>query len=88
MGELEDKADEKAEEHHGHDEPSMSQLRSQMIATMNPKTDAKEKDVFPYFETLLRVEKGASLPRYVTIIISRSPQPTASHNGITGVLKN
>jgi hypothetical protein len=37
---------------------SMSQLRSQM-----KETNAKENDGFPYFETLLRVEKGASLPR-------------------------
>jgi hypothetical protein len=37
---------------------SMSQLRSQM-----KETHAKENDGFPYFETLLRVEKGASLPR-------------------------
>ena len=62
-----------------HDEPSMSQLRSQMKA----KTNAKEKDDFPYFETLLRVEKGASLPRYVTIIMSRSPQPIAPHDSQT-----
>lgn len=62
-----------------HDEPSMSQLRSQMI----PKTNAKERDDFPYFETLLRIEKGASLPRYVTIIMSRSPQPIAPHDSQT-----
>jgi hypothetical protein len=36
----------------------MSQLRSQV----NAKTNAKENDGFHYFETLLRVEKGASLP--------------------------
>jgi hypothetical protein len=35
---------------------SMSQLRSPMN-----KTNAKENDGFPYFETLLRLEKGASL---------------------------
>jgi len=49
------------------DEPSMSQLRSRL--------SSKEKNAFPYFETLLRVEKGASLPKYVTIVMSRSPQP-------------
>ncbi len=62
-----------------HDEPSMSQLRSQM----NAKANAKEKDDFPYFEALLRVEKGASLPRYVTIIMSRSPKPIAPHDSQT-----
>jgi hypothetical protein len=62
-----------------HDEPSMSQLRSQM----NEKMNAKEKDAFPYFETLLRVEKGASLPRSVTVVMSRSPQTMASHDSQT-----
>jgi hypothetical protein len=57
------------------DEPSMSQLRSRM--------NAKEKEDFPYFETLLRVEKGASLPRYVTIVMSRSAQPIAPHDSQT-----
>ena len=61
------------------DEPSMSQLRSQV----NAKTNTKENDGFPYFETLLRVKKGASLPRYVTIVMSRSPQTIASHDSQT-----
>ena len=66
------------------DEPSMSQLRSRMNATINAKTvNAKEKEDFPYFETLLRVERGASLPRYVTIVMSRSPQPIAPHESQT-----
>ena len=43
----------------------MSQLRSSV--------NAKEKDVFPYFETLLRIEKSVNT-RHATIVMSRSPQ--------------
>lgn len=49
------------------DETSMSQLRSRL--------KGEEKGPFPYFETLLRIEKGGSLPKNVTIVLSRSPQP-------------
>ncbi len=49
------------------DEASMSQLR----ARLNPKA----KDVFPYFEVLLKVAKGGSLPKFTTIVLCRSPQP-------------
>lgn len=57
------------------DESSMSQLRSSMNAKMN----ARGKDVFPYFETLLRIEKTVNT-RHATIVMSRPPQPlTDSH---------
>jgi hypothetical protein len=46
-------------------ETAMSRLRS----SLKPK----EKDTFPYFESLLRVEKGGGFPKNVTIILSRSP---------------
>jgi hypothetical protein len=49
------------------DESSMSQLR----ARLNPKA----KDAFPYFEVLLKVAKGGGLPKFTTIVLSRSPQP-------------
>jgi hypothetical protein len=49
------------------EESSMSQLR----ARLNPKA----KDVFPYFEVLLKVAKGGSLPKFTTIVLCRSPQP-------------
>ncbi len=52
------------------DDASMSQLRSSLAS--------KKQDAFPYFETLLKVEKGGSLPRNVAIVLSRSPQP-ATH---------
>ena len=48
------------------DETAMSQLRSRLKS---------QKDAFPYFETLLRIEKGGSPPKNVTIVLSRSPQP-------------
>jgi hypothetical protein len=49
------------------DETAMSQLRSRL--------KPPEKNAFPYFEILLRIEKGSSLPRNVTIVLSRSPRP-------------
>ena len=49
------------------DETAISQLRS----SLKPR----DKDSFPYFEILIRVEKGSSLPKNVTIVLSRSPQP-------------
>lgn len=49
------------------DETAMSQLRSRL--------KPPEKNAFPYFEILLRIEKGSSLPRNVTIVLSRSPHP-------------
>jgi hypothetical protein len=49
------------------DETAMSQLRSRL--------KPQEKNAFPYFETLLRVEKRSSPPKNVTIVLSRSPQP-------------
>jgi len=70
-----------------HDEPSMSQLRSQMNAMPNAKANAKEKDAFPYFETLLRVEKGASLPRSTTVVMSRSPQTITPHDSQTAYVQ-
>ena len=48
------------------DDASMSQLRSRL--------NTKKQDAFPYFETLLKVEKGGSLPRNVSILLTRSPQ--------------
>jgi hypothetical protein len=57
------------------DEPSMSQLRSHL--------DSKDKNTFPYFETLLKVEKGGSLPKNVTIVLYRSPQPITPHDSQT-----
>jgi hypothetical protein len=54
------------------DEPSMSQLRSSL--------NSKDRNAFPYFEALLKVEKGRGLARNVTIVKTRSPQPTASHD--------
>src|ERR1700733_2672283 len=59
------------------DEASMSQLRSSMNAKMN----AREKDVFPYFETLLRIEKSVNT-RHAAIVMSRSPQ-LLTPNGAT-----
>jgi hypothetical protein len=53
------------------DESSMSLLRSRM--------NTQEKDTFPYFETLLRVEKGGSLPKKVAIVLSRAPQPVTPY---------
>jgi hypothetical protein len=49
------------------DQSSMSQLRAQL--------KPKAKDVFPYFEGLLKVAKGGSLPKFTTIVLCRSPQP-------------
>jgi hypothetical protein len=48
------------------DETAMFQLRSRLKAL--------GKDVFPYFEALLRIEKGGGLPKNVTIVLIRSPQ--------------
>jgi hypothetical protein len=50
-------------------ETAMFQLRSRLKLLDN--------EAFPYFETLLRIEKGGSLPNNVTIVLSRSPQPVA-----------
>jgi hypothetical protein len=50
------------------DEAVMSELHSRL--------KPKEKGAFPYFEILLRVEKGGSnFAKSVTILLSRSPQP-------------
>lgn len=46
------------------DETSMAQLRSRL--------GAKARGGFPYFEILLKVEKG-NLPKYATILICRAP---------------
>lgn len=54
------------------DEPSMSQLSSRL--------NSKDKNVFPYFEVLLKAEQGGGLARNVTIVKARSPQPVASHD--------
>jgi hypothetical protein len=59
------------------DESSMSQLRSSVNAKMNPR----EKDVFPYFETLLRVDKNVNT-RHATIVMSRSPQPLTDNHSL------
>jgi hypothetical protein len=61
------------------DESSMSQLRSRL--------QAKEKDSFPYFETLLRVEKGGGLPKYVTIVLCRDPRLITPHEAQTAFVE-
>jgi len=48
------------------DETAMFQLRSRLKGL--------DKGVFPNFEALLRIEKGGSLPKNVTIVLARSPQ--------------
>jgi hypothetical protein len=48
------------------DETAMFQLRSRLKAL--------DKEKFPNFEALLRIEKGGSLPNNVTIVLARSPQ--------------
>ena len=60
------------------DESSMSQLH----ARLNPKT----KDVFPYFEVLLKVAKGGGLPKFTTIMLCRSPQPVADVQTVSAEL--
>jgi hypothetical protein len=48
-------------------ETAVSKLRSRL----NPL----DKKVFPHFEILLRIEKGGNLPKNVTMVLSRVPQP-------------
>jgi hypothetical protein len=59
------------------DESSMLQLRS----GLNTKMSAREKDVFPYFETLLRIEKNVNT-RHATIVMSRSPKPLTDNHAV------
>ena len=59
------------------DDASMSQLRSRIAS--------QKKDAFPYFEILLRIEKGGNLPRSVTIVMARTPQPASSRNVSAGL---
>lgn len=49
------------------DDTSMAQLRSRM--------DPQKTNAFPYFEVLLRIEKGGNLPRNASIVLIRKPQP-------------
>jgi len=51
------------------DEQSMELLRSQL-----PKT---QPAAFPYFEVLLKIQKGVDRPRNVTIAISRALKSSA-----------
>lgn len=59
------------------DDASMSQLRSRITS--------QKKDAFPYFEILLKIEKGGNLPRSVTIVLARAPQPISSRNASAGL---
>lgn len=54
------------------DDASIAQLRSRI--------DSQTKDAFPPFEILLRIEKGGNLPRNVSIVLLRKPQPISSRN--------
>ena len=54
------------------DDASMTQLRSRI--------DPQKKDAFPYFEILLRVEKGGNRPRNVSVVLVRKPQAISSGN--------
>ena len=48
---------------------------------MKTKMNAREKDVFPYFETLLRIEKNVNT-RHATIAMFRSPQPLTDNHAV------
>ena len=47
-------------------EPSMDQLRARLPPS--------PKETFPYFETLIRLEKEGGTSRFGTIVLARSPQ--------------
>ena len=59
------------------DDASMSQLRSGI--------SPQKKDAFPYFEILLKIDKGGNLPRSVTVVMARTPQPASQRNVSAGL---